>query len=131
MDLLEKYIQELSEELKIDEMNISEVQRRLPARRHFWIARLINHKRDLNSLQRKRRKRGVEIAEGVRKGSAVRVTIPESIKIANQSEEIKDIDDEIREIELIIEFLEKTEKNLDKVSWDIGNIVKLMQMEMM
>ena len=131
MSLLEKYINELTEELRIDDMNVGEVQKRLPARRHFWAARLINHKRDLLHLQNKRKTRTVQIAEKLRTESVISLTRPEASKMAYECDEIMNMTNEIHELELIIEFLEKTEKNLNSMSFDLKNVVALMQMEML
>ena len=131
MSLLERYINELTEELKIDDMNIGDVQKRLPSRRHFWAARLINHKRDLLLLQDKRKSRTVIIANELQSAAAVHLTKPEAQKMAYECDEIMTMTREIHELELIIEFLEKTEKNLNSMSFDLKNIIALMQMEML
>lgn len=131
MELLQKYIEDIKLEVSIDEMNVSEVQRRLPARRHFWAARLITHKSELNKLQREKQSRVKEIADELRSKSVARISIPESLKMANGSDEITKITDRCKELELVIEFLEKTEKNLNSMVWDIKNIVELMKLEML
>ena len=51
MELLDRYIKEIEEDLKIDEFNIKEVSLRVPAKKHFWVSRLINHKRNLLKLE--------------------------------------------------------------------------------
>lgn len=131
MELLEKYIEELKLELSIDEMNVSEVQRRLPARRHYWTARLIRHKHDLININKEKHQREREIAEKLREKSVTRLSIPESLKMAKNSSEMMELTNKCKELELIIEFLEKTEKNLTSMAWDIKNIVELMKLEML
>lgn len=129
MNLLEKYIDELKQELVIDEMNVSMVQRRLPARRHFWVARLIQHKRDIFKLKKEKDELEQKIAKELREKSVTKLSIPESISIAKKSSGVKDITEKLFELELIVELLEKAEKNLSSMVWDIKNIVALMQME--
>lgn len=129
MNLLDKYIEELKQELVIDEMNVSAVQRRLPARRHFWAARLIQHKRDIFRLKKEKDEIEQRIAKELREKSVTKLSIPESISIAKKSSGVKDISEKLYELELVVELLEKAEKNLSSMVWDIKNIVALIQME--
>jgi hypothetical protein len=55
MELLKKYIEEITKDLQLDDFNIKESQMRLPARKHFWVARLIETKIKRNSLLEKRK----------------------------------------------------------------------------
>lgn len=129
VDLLEKYIEELKQELVIDEMNVSAVQRRLPARRHFWAARLIQHKRDIFKLKKEKDEIEQRVAKELREKAITKLSVPESLSIAKKSNSVRDISERLSELELIVELLEKAEKNLTSMVWDIKNIVALMQME--
>jgi hypothetical protein len=129
VNLLDKYIEELKQELVIDEMNVSAVQRRLPARRHFWAARLIQHKRDIFKLKKEKDEIEQKIAKELREKSVTKLSIPESISIAKKSSGVRDISEKLYELELVVELLEKAEKNLSSMVWDIKNIVALIQME--
>ncbi len=129
MNLLDKYIEELKQELVIDEMNVSAVQRRLPARRHFWAAGLIQHKRDIFRLKKEKDEIEQKIAKELREKSVTKLSIPESISIAKKSSGVRDISEKLYELELVVELLEKAEKNLSSMVWDIKNIVALIQME--
>jgi hypothetical protein len=129
VNLLDKYIEELKQELVIDEMNVSAVQRRLPARRHFWAARLIQHKRDIFRLKKEKDEIEQKIAKELREKSVTKLSIPESITIAKKSSGVRDISEKLYELELVVELLEKAEKNLSSMVWDIKNIVALIQME--
>jgi hypothetical protein len=51
--------------------------------------------------------------------------------MAKGSSEMTELTNKCKELELIIEFLEKTEKNLTSMVWDIKNIVELMKLEML
>jgi hypothetical protein len=129
VDLLDKYIEELKQELVIDELNVANVQRRLPARRHFWAARLIQHKRDIFRLKKEKDEIEQRIAKELREKSVTKLSIPESISIAKKSSGVKNILEKLYELELVVELLEKAEKNLSSMVWDIKNIVALIQME--
>ena len=46
MDLITKYKLELSEDTKLDELNLKEKQLMLPNIKHKWVSRLMNAKHD-------------------------------------------------------------------------------------
>jgi hypothetical protein len=55
MELLKKYISEINEDLKINDLNIKEVQMRLPSRKHFWVARMIDAKINKTKLYKQKK----------------------------------------------------------------------------
>lgn len=131
MELLQKYIKEIAEDLKIDEINVKDVQMRTPARKHFWVARLINHKIELEKLKKKKKsivKLLMQTAENNTPVVLSKFNLEKSIEEAAQ---IQEINDSIKENELIIELLEKTEKTFSSLTYDIKNITALMNMEQM
>lgn len=129
MELLERYIREITEDLKIDEFNIKDVQMRLPARKHFWVARLINHKIELERLKSQRDRKRKKLLQQLSDTSPVKMSIPTMERSIDATEEISNINQQIRENELIIELLEKTERNFSSCTYDIGNIIKIIQIE--
>ena len=44
MELLAKYIDEINKDLVVTDFNIKDIQLKLPSRKHFWVARLIDAK---------------------------------------------------------------------------------------
>ena len=63
MSIMERYIEEIKQDLIVNDFNIKEVQLRLPARKHFWVARLIDAKIKRNSLLRDKKNKRHEIVE--------------------------------------------------------------------
>jgi hypothetical protein len=129
MELLEKYIQDIANDLKIDDFNIKDVQLRVPGRKHFWAARLIKHKIEIEQLKIKRSKLKHELVEETVNAAPVTIKMSAIERVVEQNENIKDIDNKIKEISLIIELLEKTEKTFASLTYDIANIIKLQQLE--
>lgn len=129
MELLERYIQEITEDLKIDEFNIKDVQLRLPGRKHFWASRLIKHKIEIEKIRSKRDKTKKQMMQQLMDSPVVKMSQSTLDKSVDGTDEIKQFNQQIRELELIIELLEKTEKNFSSCTYDIGNIIKLMQLE--
>tara|TARA_R110000868_G_scaffold267750_4_gene527053 strand:- start:65 stop:460 length:396 start_codon:yes stop_codon:yes gene_type:complete len=129
MELLKQYIKEITEDLKIDEINVKEVQMRTPGRKHFWVARMINHKIDLEKLLKQRKKIEKELQTQVLACSEINVSASAVKRKIEESEPIVEINDKIREHELIIELLEKTEKTFSSLSYDLKNIIEIVKME--
>ena len=131
MELLQKYIKEIAEDLKIDEINVKDVQMRTPARKHFWVARLINHKIELEKLKKKKKSTIKILLETAENKSPVILSKINLEKSIEETTQIQEINDSIKENELIIELLEKTEKTFSSLTYDIKNIIALMNMEQM
>ena len=110
MEILEKYIKEIEEDLKIDEFTIKEASLKSPGKKHFWVSRLIQHKRNLLKLEQERTQLKKKIMKEVQYQSPVKLSNVTLDKSADDSELIKKLSDKIDEEKLIIEFLEKTEK---------------------
>jgi hypothetical protein len=130
MDLFNQYTEEIQEDVKFDQINILEKQLCLPAIKHKWVSRLMSHKRNKNKLEQKK----LDIKEEVLK-TLTEKGIPSGIpkaalssKVEN-SEAIKKINDELRETDIMIEYLEKVEKIMSSLTYDISNATKIMTLE--
>jgi hypothetical protein len=126
----DKLNQELKEDVKIDELNLLQKQLMLPAIKHKWVARLIEQKRYLNSLYRKKKLTKVAVLstldeQGIPQG------IPKAAleKKIDNSDAVQKIDQDIEETTLLIEYLEKTETVLRSMTYDIKNIIEINKLE--
>lgn len=129
MELLERYIREIAEDLRIDEINIKDAQMRLPGRRHFWVSRMINHKIELERLKSKRDKLRKQMMQQLADNAPVKMSVPNLERSVDGTDDMQNIQLQIRENELIIELLEKTERNFTSCTYDISNIIKIIQLE--
>ncbi len=129
MEILERYIKEIEEDLKIDEFNIKEASLKSPGRKHFWVSRLIHHKRNLLNLENQRSSLLKDVTRELQAQAIVKLSVPAAEKAVLQSQPIKDLQTKINEEKLIIEFLEKTEKTFSSLTYDIKNIVEIMKLE--
>jgi hypothetical protein len=130
MDIFNKYKEEIAEDTKFDQINILEKQLMLPALKHKWVSRLIDHKRQKNHLESKRKDLKEQVLKSLEKNG-----IPSGIPKASlnlkveSSEPIRKIDEDIEELKLIVEYLEKVEKIMSSITFDLGNATKIMVME--
>lgn len=129
MDLLTKYREEIARDITITDFNIKEVSLKLPARKHFWAARLIDCKIELNNLQRQKRELKKAITKRLLEESQVRLT-PQAAEIAAEStKELETLSDNIKRYEFLIEYLEKVEKLMSSMHWEIKNIIDIQRLE--
>lgn len=126
---LEKYIDELAKDVQVDEFALKECQMKLPALKHKWVGRLVRHKKDLHVLQRERYVKLSEISDKVRNASDIQLTKIAADKLAEKHKEIIEIDDKIKDIELVVELLDKCERIFSSMSFDLKNLVEIIKME--
>jgi hypothetical protein len=129
-DTLQKYIQEISEELKVDAFNIKSVQMRMASRKHFWVARLVNTKIELNRLKAKRKATKHTMVQQIIDNAPIKMSITGAQIAADNTPVMLKLTEDMEEKEIIVEYLEKVEKIMSSMHWEIKNIVDLQQMEM-
>ena len=131
MEIVEKYIKEIEEDLKIDEFNIKEASLKTPGRKHFWVSRLINHKRNLYFLEHELEETSKKLVIETREKSPVAISTMSLTNAVAESEVIKALQLRIKEEKFVIDLLEKTEKTFSSLTYDIKNIIAIMQLEQM
>lgn len=131
MDLLKRYKEEIDKDLVVDDFNIKDIQQKLPSRKHFWVARLIDAKIELASLQKRKKKLKIKLSQKISDESMVSLSQSVISNAVDNSDEMEKINDSIKEYEYIIEYLEKIEKIMSTMHWEIKNIVEIQKLEML
>lgn len=126
---MDQYIDEIEKDLQINEFNLKDSSMKTPARKHYWVSKLIRHKRNLLNLRQQRDIVKKDVVKKIIEESPVKVTVPVAEKASYRHDKMVEISQKINEEELIIEFLEKTEKTFSAVGFDIKNIIEIMKME--
>tara|TARA_R100000808_G_scaffold13636_1_gene32891 strand:- start:2007 stop:2402 length:396 start_codon:yes stop_codon:yes gene_type:complete len=129
MDLLDQYIKELGEDTALDEFNVRDVQMKLPAIKHKWAGRLMRAKSDNSKLERKKKRVIKDLTQKLVKDSPVKLSLPIAEKKVQDLDDIQDIDEQIRDNEVVILFLEKAERILNSMTFDIKNLTEIMKLE--
>ena len=131
MSVLEDYLEELAKDVYIDEFSMKDVQMKLPAIKHKWAGRLIRTKVEIDESYRKRYILINELAELLVKESPVTISHALAKKKVEEHTKVKDINQHIKQLKLIVEFLEKTERTLSSITFDIKNLVEIIKLETM
>ena len=70
-----------------------------------------------------------EVVEKIQEQSPVKLAVPVIERTAEKHSDLVDYDNRIKELELIVELLEKSEKTLSSASYDIKNLVDIIKLE--
>ena len=131
MDIFLKYKEEIEEDTKIDQINLLDRQMMHPSTRHKWVARLIQYKRTKNDLERRKKLLKEEVVKTLTE-KGIPTGLPKANLMAKveNSDGIKKITQEIEEVDLMIEYLERVEQIFKSMTYDLKNIVDISKMEM-
>ncbi len=129
MELLKRYKEEIGSDLLITDFNIKDIQLKLPSRKHFWAARLIDAKIELQSLFKRKKNLKKALVQKIFEEAPVKITQQTAESAAESTEELISINESIKEYELLIEYLEKVEKIMAGMGFDIKNIIEIQKLE--
>jgi len=129
MTVLEKYIKELEADVVVDELNLKEAALMLPAKKAKWVSRLMLEKNNFNDLQRKKTKIVREAVEELKRESGVRLATPTLERAAEKHPAVVAIESEIQNTQSVVDFLERVEKVMHSLGFDIKNLIELIKME--
>ena len=129
MQLLKKYMEDIGQDLILNDLNLKEQQQRLPARKHFWVGRLIEAKIKRNELIATKSKLKKDLVKKVIEDSPVRINQTSAEAATEKYESVTKLNKDIKEQDTIIEYLEKVEKILGNMHWEIKNVIDMNKME--
>ena len=122
-------MEEIGEDLVLNDLNLKEQQQRLPARKHFWVGRLIEAKIKRNELIATKSKLKKDLVKKVIEDSPVRINQTSAEAATEKYESVTKLNKDIKEQDTIIEYLEKVEKILGNMHWEIKNVIDMNKME--
>ena len=122
-------MEEIGEDLVLNDLNLKQQQQKLPARKHFWVGRLIDAKIKRNDLIAEKRKLKKDLVKKVIEDSPVRINQTSAETAAERYESVVKLNKGIQEQDTIIEYLEKVEKIMGQMHWEIKNIIDINKME--
>lgn len=125
-DTIEKYAREIENDTQVDASNIMEKQLSSPNVKHKWLYRVVQAKRHVIGLREKKADLIAEkLAENKLQLSDVALK-----KQAEKLKEVVQINKEIEQHELLIEYLDRAvEKIFSQMGFDFRNLVELLKLE--
>lgn len=129
MTLLEEYITEMASDVEFDDFTIKETQMKLPAIKHKWVGRLMRSKQSLHKIEDEYNNIKKNLIEEAKNNSQYKLTDPAAEKFIVRHSTLVKKQQEINDIKLVIELLEKAEKMFSGMSFDIKNLVEIIKME--
>ena len=130
LTLFDKYRAEITEELDLSDFNMKDVQMKLPAIKHKWVARLIQQKIELSKYKKLKAEAIDALIQSLRKENPVLLSDLALSKQAEKNETVQKIILKIEECEILIDYLEKVEAVCRGTSYDIKNLVEIKKLEM-
>lgn len=127
--MLDEYIKELEEDLRIDEIYLKDYTLKLPGVKHKWAGRCIRHKSELYELKSSKEKTKKILREKIIQNAPVKPSLPVLEKLLETSDEMIEIDKKINELQLVVELLEKAEKTFSSASYDLKNLIDIIKLE--
>lgn len=129
VDLFQKYHEEIAAFLKFDELNMKDTQMSLPSIRHYWVGRLMFHKREINKLKRQKGIVFKKLKEKIENESPIELKQSVIINAVQGHEIHLSLEEEIVNHELLVEFLSKVEANFRDAQFGLNNLAKIIQLE--
>jgi replicative superfamily II helicase len=126
---LSNFIDELKNDCIVDEINLKESALLLPAKKAKWVSRLILQKNELIKLENDKKNMLNSLIDDLKKNSVTSFSQPVLKNLAEKDPNMRLIDEKIENSKNIIDFLERVEKIISSMSFDIGNIIKIVQLE--
>ena len=129
MEILDEYLDELSQDTSLDEFTVKDMQMKLPAIKHKWAGRLIRTKFEITNLERKRTRLVDAAGKQLIESSPGTLAVPLARSRVEDLDDIQQIKCKIEDTKTIVEFLEKAEKILNSMTFDIKNLTEIMKLE--
>lgn len=126
-DEFKKIVKDITEDLKIDRMNLDDKTLRIPSIKHFWVAKLYTTKIRILTLEKKKKARIDELKNG--HVSEIGLSKTSMMQNLNSDEQIMKINEEMEELKLIVDYLEDAKFVLGRVTDDLKNRIELEKVE--
>ena len=124
----EKIVQEIEKDLKIDRMNMDEKSLQIPSIKHYWVAELYRSKIKIQALERKKKDLFKAFAESDR---VMEIGLSKDAiqRQFNSTKKVQEINEQLEELKIIVEYLEDAKFVLGRVTDDLKNRIELEKVE--
>ena len=131
MDLYISYKKQIMEDLKFDSFNIKEYSMLVASKKHFWVARLNDHRLELEELKTNKNKLIKTLLKKAEEASPIKLSKVNLEKSLEDTPEFEDINKKIKENEHLIKYLEDVGWIFSKLTEDMKNAIENIKLEQM
>lgn len=131
MSRLDQYLAEMEKDVKIDELSMRDKAMMIPGIKHKWVSRLIQEKIHLKKLESNRKRLIDDLASQLQASSPVHFSKTVLSEAVSKSTHIQKLNDDIDEAQIAIEYLEKADRIMTGMGYDLKNLIELIKMETM
>lgn len=130
MELIKQYQDLYVEFCKIDDFNLEDRAKKVPAEKHFWVARLIQAKIDRDRLLKQKKGLSISLTKQVASDNRLVAASQRDIEaMVNTSDTMEEINEKIRQQDFLVEYLELLVKQVTFIAQDIKNIIEIRKLE--
>ena len=124
----EKIVQDIEKDIKIDRMNMDDKSLQIPSIKHYWIAELYRSKIKIQALERKKKDLFKAFAESDR---VMEIGLSKDAiqRQFNSTKKVQEINEQLEELKIIVEYLEDAKYVLGRVTDDLKNRIELEKVE--
>lgn len=126
-ELIKKYQAQYEEFCKINDFNLEEITKRVPAEKHFWVCRLIDAKIEKDRLYKSKASTKSALQKKIMAESPV--ALNNRVFDDLDSPSLEAINQKIKEQEFLVEYLEKLLNQVTFIGNDIKNIISIKTLQ--
>jgi hypothetical protein len=128
MEILKRYQTQYEEFCKIDDFNLESTSKRVPAEKHFWVCRLIDAKIERERLYKQKATMKHNLQQKLIKDSPVALN-KQYMDEVDKSPSIESLNERIKEMDYVVEYLTRLVDNISYIAQDIKNIIEIKRLQ--
>lgn len=127
-DLLTRYQNQYIEFATLNDFTLESRAKQVPAEKHFWVCRLIDAKILRDKLLKQKVKTKKSLEQKLAKESPVILT-RQIMEDLDNTPTLETLNQEIKNLDYLIEYLEHLVKSISFIAQDIKNIIEIKKLE--
>lgn len=128
-EMIRTYLLEYKEDVKLDQMNLTDKSMQNPAIKARWVARMVEIERERNDLEKLLKKSMKAICKQEKDKSPIQLSQAALEKLAKENEFIQKIQERIDLVEEVKKCLENIVKTVQYFGTDISTALECVKLE--
>ena len=128
VELIKRYQSQYFEFADLNDFNLEERAKRVPAEKHFWVCRLIDAKIEKDRLIKQKDVTKLQLMDKVVSESPVKLN-KQIMGDLDKAPSLEALNQKIREHDFLIEYLERLVNQITYIAQDIKNITEIKKLQ--